>query len=87
MMKYFNLIIGAIIIFAPIIIALFLGFSYNLKAGLVCYGIYSLLMLLNITLTGLANAYLHNNMDKDADAFWKLYFIFTTSICGGLLFI
>ena len=71
-------------IFGPILISIFLAICCGKNTGLLCYGIYSILMLYNISMTSLTNMIAKIPINTFSDVFWKSFFIMAASICLSL---
>ena len=56
------------------------------KGLFIGYGIFSLLMYVNVATTTICNALTTRVVDKKGDIFWKLYFIIMTSLSFGAYF-
>lgn len=56
------------------------------KGLLLAYGIFALLMYINVVTTTLCNALTVRTVDNKADIFWKIYFIVISSISFGIYF-
>lgn len=71
-------------IIAPIVISLVLGSTCGKDTGLLCYGIYSVIMLFNMASTALTSAILSKYVYNVGDVFWKTFFTLSASICLSL---
>ena len=72
-------------LFLPIALAVFLGFYFTAKTGLLCYGIYSVMMFYQITFAALVRAVLGTKMNTQGDLFWKTFFMLSASTCLSIV--
>ena len=78
--------IGKIILVIVILIAIFMWIFISFKSMLLTIGILTLLSYINITITTLGNAFIGRDINLNYDIFWKMLFIFITSLCFGIYF-
>ena len=78
--------IGKIILLSVILIAIFMWIFISFKSMLLTIGILTLLSYINITITTLGNAFIGRDINMSYDIFWKMLFIFITSLCFGIYF-
>jgi len=77
---------GSILFAFMSIICIVLWATIGLKAFLLTFSLFCLLMWFNITFTTLGNAFIGRDIDVNYDIFWKLLFIILASAGFGVYF-
>lgn len=79
-------VISLIFFLLPIILAFVIG-SFSCKAALLFYSLYSVGMYIHLTVTTLGNAFLAREINIGVDLFWKMFFMFSASICFAIFYV
>ena len=78
--------IGKIIILSVLLIIILIWVFIGFKSVLLTIGILTLLSYINTAITTLGNAFIGRDININYDIFWKILFIFITSLCFGIYF-
>lgn len=78
--------IGKIITLFVIVIIFMIWVFIGFKSVLLTIGILTLLSYINIAITTLGNAFIGRDINMSYDIFWKMLFIFISSLCFGIYF-
>lgn len=78
--------IGKIITLSVIVVISLIWAFIGFKSVLLTIGILTLLSYINTAITTLGNAFIGRDINMSYDIFWKMLFIFTTSLCFGIYF-
>ena len=78
--------IGKIIILSVLLIIILIWVFIGFKSVLLTIGILTLLSYINTAITTLGNAFIGRDININYDIFWKMLFIFISSLCFGIYF-
>lgn len=69
-----------------ITICIILGLIFNYKVGIIMFGVFHLLMWLNVTITSLCNALVNKEITYN-DSLYRIICIIICSVCFAMCFI
>lgn len=78
--------IGKIITLSVIVVISLIWAFIGFKSVLLTIGILTLLSYINTAITTLGNAFIGRDININYDIFWKMLFIFISSLCFGIYF-
>ena len=70
-----NNFLNKVLLIAPLLIALYLWYTFSFKTCLLFYSLFSLGMYIHISITTLCNAFIGREVNVSGDVFWKMLFL------------